>query len=91
MAENSREKKLPGEPRTAREWLADYRWELEDPIEGDLRDLDMVMDHDEFWQWAGGKVNFNATNGKWELRPILIYISVLLAVVLIGLALHCDK
>jgi hypothetical protein len=44
-------------PRKARQWLADFRWELPEATEQDRLDLDRVMEHDEFWEWSSGKVD----------------------------------
>ncbi len=51
-----------GYSRKARERFSDFEWELVDPTPEDLRDLDQVMEHDEFWLWASGKVDINADN-----------------------------
>jgi hypothetical protein len=51
--------KYSGYPRTAREWLYDFEWKLVDPTLEDWRDLDRVMEHDEFWLWASGKVDIH--------------------------------
>jgi hypothetical protein len=46
-----------GEPRTVQEWLTDLNWELVDPTEDDIRDYDLFLGYDEFWQWSSGKVD----------------------------------
>ena len=45
-----------GEPRTVREWLDDFSWEIVEPTESDTDDLDLFLGHDEFWRWSSGKV-----------------------------------
>lgn len=44
------------EPRTAREWLNDFKWKLVNPTEKDINDLDRTLSNDEFWKWSSGKV-----------------------------------
>lgn len=44
------------EPRTAREWLNDFKWKLVNPTEKDINDLDRMLSNDEFWKWSSGKV-----------------------------------
>jgi hypothetical protein len=57
MTEHQSEADLPGAPRTVRQWLADMNFELYEPTEETLRDLDTVMGYDEFWQWSSGKAD----------------------------------
>jgi hypothetical protein len=68
---------LPGSPRTAREWLRDFGWNLPEPTEQDLRELDLVMEHDAFWQWSSGKVEMPATPGNTSWRQTLRELAIL--------------
>jgi len=43
------------QPRTVRQWLADFNWEIADPSEQDIKDLDLVLGHYDFRNWSGGK------------------------------------
>ena len=45
-----------GECRTVKEWLDDFNWELVDPLDSELKDLNIFMGYDEFWEWSSGKV-----------------------------------
>ncbi len=68
MNQTDQNSALPGQPRTARQWLADFGWTFPDPTEQDLADLDMVMDLDEFWEWSSGRVDWNhqPTTAWWQ-------------------------
>jgi hypothetical protein len=44
--------------RPAREWLTLFGWKLADPSEASPAELDAVMDHDAFWEWCSGKIDF---------------------------------
>lgn len=66
-------------PKTAREWLAEFGWELAEPGEVSQQELDTVMGHDEFWEWSSGKVDFN------QLTQVHSSWLVWLAVALLGL------
>jgi len=46
-----------GEPRTVQEWLNDLNLELVNLTEDDLRDYNLFLGYDEFWEWSGGKVD----------------------------------
>ena len=72
---------LPGEPRTAQRWLVEYGFELAEPTPADIADLDKVMDHDEFWEWASGRVDFNRLQGGLGWRRTVAIIVVAAAVV----------
>jgi hypothetical protein len=49
-----------GECRTVKEWLNDFNWELVEPTDSELRDLNLFIGHDEFWSWSSGKVTDKA-------------------------------
>ena len=54
-----------GEPRTVDEWLTDFKWSLVDPTTHDLKDLNLFLGHDEFWNWSSGKVEYEQSS-LWE-------------------------
>jgi hypothetical protein len=62
------------EDRTAREWLDVFGWKLVEPTADDLKDLDKSMEHDEFWEWTSGRVDFGDAPGTWRrcIRDILL-------------------
>jgi hypothetical protein len=56
-----------------RQWLAELRLDLVDPATEDLASLDAVMGHDEFWEWASGKVDLTEPNrSAWWTGAILL-------------------
>ncbi len=74
----------PDAPRTARAWLAALDLELPDPTDEDLRDLDVAMGYDEFWEWSSGKVdlvNWRKSSWKETIVVWLVVWGVLLLVV----------
>jgi hypothetical protein len=87
MMEHQSEDNLPGAPRTVRRWLADMKFELYEPTEENLRDLDTVMDYDEFWEWSSGKaepVNWGKSTWKetfiiwfavWAVLLLVVWLS----------------
>jgi hypothetical protein len=85
----------PGASRAVREWLSHLKMELVDPTPEDLRDLDRVMDHDEFWEWSSGKVDLNhwvksqsKLSWKGTLLTWAIACIIVGSVVLLGYALR---
>jgi hypothetical protein len=59
-----------GECRTVQEWLNDFNWEIVDPTEEDLKDLNLFIGHDEFWDWSSGKVTDREKENKGLLNTI---------------------
>ena len=59
-----------GESRTVQEWLHDFNWEIVDPTEEDLKDLNLFIGHDEFWDWSSGKVTDREKEDKGLLNTI---------------------
>ena len=50
-----------GEARIVQEWLNDMGWHIVEPTEDDLKDLNLFLDHDEFWEWSSGKIEQDTT------------------------------
>ena len=45
-----------GEARTVKEWLNDIGWHIVEPTKDDLKDMNLFLGHDEFWEWSSGKI-----------------------------------
>ena len=46
-----------GEARTVKEWIDDIGWHIVEPTEDDLKDLNLFLGHDEFWEWGSGRID----------------------------------
>ena len=53
-----------GEARTVKEWLDDIGWHIVEPTEDDLKDLNLFLGHDEFWEWSSGKIEQDAKDSE---------------------------
>lgn len=54
-----------GEPRTVEEWLHSIGWHIVEPTPDELKDLNLFLGHDEFWEWGSGIItpdNVRTTN-----------------------------
>jgi len=61
-----------GEARTVKEWLHDIGWHIVDATEDDLKDLNLFLGHDEFWEWSSGKIEQEVKNsGRMGLLETL--------------------
>ncbi|MCU7552845.1 hypothetical protein OCK74_27245 [Chitinophagaceae bacterium LB-8] len=59
-----------GECRTVKEWLEDFNWELVDPTDSELKDVNLFIGHDEFWVWSSGKVTDKIKKNTGILKTI---------------------
>lgn len=55
---------IQGEARTVKEWLTDIGWHIVDATEDDLKDLNLFLGHDEFWEWSSGKIEQDVKNSE---------------------------
>ena len=46
-----------GEDRTIEEWIIDFNWDINELEKNDLKDLNLFLGHDEFWEWSSGKLS----------------------------------
>ena len=53
-----------GEARTVKEWLDDIGWHIVEPTEDDLKDLNLFLGYDEFWEWSSGKIEQDAKDSE---------------------------
>jgi hypothetical protein len=56
---------LFGECRTVDDWLRDFEGEIVNPTADDLKDMDLFIGHDQFWEWSSGKVEFKESS-LWQ-------------------------
>lgn len=89
MAQQIRDSERLGDPRVARQWLLDYGGKLVEPNEQDLADLDRVMEHDEFWEWSSGKVDFPVMGNTtwWQTVQSLAILGLVFGGLLLVLAI----
>lgn len=67
------------EDRTVRQWLTDPDGEIVEATPEDLAELDRVLGHDEFWQWASGRVAFRKeSTPRWAWLALIIFVGFLI-------------
>jgi hypothetical protein len=59
-----------GEDRTIEEWIKDFDLDIAELEPDDLKDLNIFLGHDKFWEWSNGKLSTRAKNKKGWLNAI---------------------